>query len=80
MKVSKNEIYKMIAELTEENVNEIEAMDEDENFMSCGMTSINCIQLIVMLEEKYSFCLNDEDLMIEKMNTVTKLIQMLERY
>ena len=80
MKICKDDIYKMISELLEIDVENVKNINEDEDLMIHGMTSISCIQLIVMLEEKYNFDCKDEDLLIEKMNTFTKLFSLLESY
>lgn len=78
MEVFKEDIYKMISELLEINVENVKDIDKDEDLTVYGMTSISFIQLIVMLEEKYNFDCKDEDLLIEKFNTFAKLFSLLE--
>lgn len=80
MKICKDDVYKMISSLLNVDVEHVKNIKEDEDFMKHGMTSIFCIQLVVMLEEKYGFNLKDEDLLIEKFNTFTKLFALLESY
>lgn len=80
MKVFKDDIYEMISKLLEINVEKVKDIDEDEDLMAYGMTSISFIQLIVMLEEKYNFNCKDEDLLIENFNTFAKLFSLLDKY
>jgi acyl carrier protein len=80
MKICKDDVYNMISSLLNVDVEYVKNIKEDEDLMTHGMTSISCIQLIVMLEEKYDFDLKDEDLLIEKLNTFTKLFALLDRY
>ncbi|OBZ15057.1 hypothetical protein A8L34_09670 [Bacillus sp. FJAT-27264] len=70
----------MIASLLNVDVEYVKNINEDEDLMLHGMTSISCIKLVVMLEEKYNFDLKDEDLLIEKYNTFNKLFALLDNY
>ncbi|MDR0404896.1 MAG: acyl carrier protein [Oscillospiraceae bacterium] len=80
MKICKNDVYKMISKLLGVDIENVKNIKEDEDLMAHGMTSISCIQLVVMFEEKYNFSLKDEDLLIEKLNTFTKLFALLNNY
>ena len=80
MKVNKIDVYRMIAELLEIDVDTIQEINDDEDLMKFGLTSISCIQLIVMLEDKYNFSCKDEDLFVDKVNTFSKIFSLLERY
>lgn len=80
MKICKDDIYKMISGLLEIDAENVESIKEYEDLMTHGMTSILCIQLVVMLEEKYHFDFRDEDLLVEKLNTFSKLFALLEGY
>ncbi|WP_225999275.1 acyl carrier protein [Paenibacillus sp. BJ-4] len=80
MKISKTDIHEMIASLLNVDVEYVENIKEDEDLMMYGMTSISCIKLVVMLEEKYNFDLKDEDLLIGKYNTFNKLFALLDNY
>lgn len=80
MKICKDDIYKLLSNVLEIDVENVKNIKEDEDLMIHGMTSISCIQLVVMLEEKYNFDFKDEDLLVEKLNTFTKLFDLLETY
>jgi acyl carrier protein len=80
MKICKDDVYKIISTLLEIDVENVKKIKEDEDLKDHGMTSILCIKLVVILEEKYGFYLKDEDLLIEKLNTLNKLFSLLEIY
>lgn len=80
MKICKDDLNKMISGLMNVDVEYVENIKADEDLMMYGMTSISCIKMIVMLEEKYNFDFKDEDLLFEKYNTFNKLFALLESY
>lgn len=45
----------------------------DDDLTEMGLDSFNCIQLIVLLEEKYDIEFSDIDLSVESVNTVSKI-------
>jgi acyl carrier protein len=80
MEYNKKEVYRIIAEILKVDIELIENMDEDEDFVIHGMNSISAIRIIVKLEETYDFELKDEDLLIDKFNTTNKMFKMLDSY
>ena len=48
--------------------------------LAYGMDSVSLIRLIVTLEEKYNIEFQENDMYIEKMNTINKLIGLLKIY
>jgi acyl carrier protein len=80
VKISKDAVYKMLANILNVEVKYVEKIKEDEDLMMHGMTSISCIKLVVMLEEMYHFDFKDEDLVFEKFNTFNKLSALLDSY
>lgn len=80
MEINKKDIVSMVSDLLNISLDSIGEINENENLMNLGMSSISCIQLVVLLEDKYNFVLKDEDLLIEKLNTISKLVNIVERY
>ena len=80
MNIDKNDVYAMIASLIDADIDVVKDIKPDEDLMEYGMTSVSCIQLIVKLEEKYEFCFKDEDLLIDKLNTLEKIFTLLAGY
>jgi len=56
----------------EENENKIN-IKEDLDLSEIGLTSINMINLIVYLEDTFDFDFDDDELLLENLNTVTKI-------
>ena len=50
------------------------AIQADDDLIEIGFNSLNCIQLIVLLEDKYNIEFGYSDLSVESVNTVSKII------
>ena len=50
------------------------AIQADDDLIEIGLNSLNCIQLIVLLEDKYNIEFGYIDLSVESVNTVSKII------
>lgn len=57
---------------------EITTEQLDENLLELGMDSITFIQIIVALEERFECEIPDEKLLITEMDTVQKMIDVLQ--
>ena len=57
---------------------EITAKQLEENLPDLGMDSITFIQIIVALEEKFECEIPDEKLLVTEMDTVQKMIDVLQ--
>lgn len=66
-----------IKELLIENVfvdSNISELDPDDDLVEIGLDSLNCIQLIVLLEEKYDIEFCDNDLSVESVRSISQII------
>lgn len=52
------------------------AIQADDDLIEIGLNSLNCIQLIVLLEDKYNIEFGYSDLSVESVNTVSKIIKL----
>ena len=50
------------------------AIQADDDLIEIGLNSLNCIQLIVLLEDKYNIEFGYSDLSVESVNTFSKII------
>ena len=80
MEYCKAEIYEMISSVLNVDNEIIANMDENDDFSIHGMDSTSAIQLIIKIEGKYDFEFKDEDLFIDKFNTLKKLLDLLTVY
>lgn len=80
MKVCKEDVYQVISDVLNIDTEFIRHMNEAEDLVVFGMDSVSVVQLVVNLEEKYEIEFQDEDMSIERLNTLNKLFSLLERY
>ena len=52
----------------------------DDDLIDMGLDSFNCIQLIVILEEKYGIEFNDADLSVYTVSTVSKIVEYIKAH
>lgn len=69
--ITKEEILEMVNQILQ--INGIEIADYDEDISALGISSIDFIQIVVSLEEKYSIEIPDEYLNIFNMNSISKI-------
>ena len=75
-------IMEQICKLINENLElDVDAADigADDNLMSLGMDSISFIKLIVAIEREFDIEVDDEYLLIDRLDTKSKLNELLER-
>lgn len=71
-------IRDFISEVIEFGQGEIDSIDLDTDLVEYGLDSINAIELIVRLEEEFEIEVDDDDLLIDNINTINKLISIIE--
>lgn len=80
MKIIEEDIFQILSSILGVEIDLIKNMNHDEDLATHGMTSISAIQLVVMLEETYEFEFKDEDLLMDRFNTLNKLFGLLASY
>lgn len=80
MKIKKNDIIDSLALALEQEIKTVSKIQEHENLSNYGLTSLNGIQLLVLLEEKYNIEFSDDDLNIENYQTVCKVLKLVNNY
>lgn len=73
--VTINSILSIINENIESNEITLEQADEDLSLL--GMDSIKFIQIVVALEESFQIEVPDEELLINKMGTINKILSVV---
>jgi acyl carrier protein len=74
---------KEIREIIERVIKLSVRMDEigaDDDLLMLGMDSINCIKLLAEIEKVLNIAFDDEDLDLEKWNTINKLTAIIGKY
>lgn len=75
-KIAVNQVLEILNANIEDSPITIDKLDA--SLMDLGMDSITFIQVIVALEEEFECEIPDEKLMISEMNTVQKIIDILQ--
>ncbi len=44
-----------------------------------GMDSLNCVDIVLSIEEEFDVIFNDEELLLENLNTINKLTETVEQ-
>jgi len=55
-------------------------IDNDTDLRNFGLNSITSIELIVKLEDEYEIAISDDDLIIDNVCTVNRIVQLLSKY
>lgn len=58
---------------------QIRNMSGDEFLGTIGMDSINCMEIVVNIEETFNISFNDEELLLDNLNTINKLTAIVEQ-
>jgi len=54
----------------------MEALGPDTNLRGLGLSSISAMELVVALENEYGFIVTEDDLLLDSVNTLSKLEQL----
>lgn len=75
----KEDILSIVAEVLKID-QETMTIEPDESLLERGMTSIQAINMVVLLEGKYGIEIERQDLLFEKFDTINKILALLNRY
>lgn len=78
--MNKEIVFDLISDLLGDDIEKVKKIGMDEDLSLYGMTSILYIKLVVMLEEEYGFVIEDSDLLIENLNSYSKIFDLLKKY
>jgi acyl carrier protein len=56
----------------------VKRMDGDAPLSAIGLDSLNCMEIVVNLEEEFSVAFHDEELLLDRLNTVNKLCAIVQ--
>lgn len=77
---TKLQIASMLAKILDMNESEFDNYDINEDLAAVGLTSIKAISLIVLIEQRFNIVLEDGDLYFDKLNTITKIENVINKY
>ncbi|SDD05619.1 Acyl carrier protein [Paenibacillus sp. UNCCL117] len=56
-----------------------ESLSDDHPLTAEGMDSINCVDMVLRLEEQFDVVFGDEELLLDNLNTIGKLSSIIEQ-
>ncbi len=71
------EIIVTVLELSEDDAKQI---TEDTDLLEYGLDSMTCVEMVVNLEEEFGITVDEEDLLVENMSTISKIKDLVEKY
>lgn len=81
MYLTTEEIREKILEIAEEEeIPAVTCLEDDTSLLEIGISSIQFISLIVLLEEFYGIQFEDDDLLFANIDTIKKIQAVLEKY
>lgn len=73
-------IIKILNETLKVEEGILEQFDENAELIDLGLDSLNAIEIIVILENTFNISVEDEDLLIDNINTISKLMTLVTKY
>ncbi|MEW9700444.1 acyl carrier protein [Paenibacillus sp. SI8] len=77
MTTNHDKIIEIIAMVFRLEVDQVKRLSGDEALSKIGLDSINCMEVVVNLEEEFSITFSDEELLLDNLNTLNKLVQIV---
>lgn len=77
---NRESISELVAQVLKIDSNEVLKLNEEESLKELGLTSLKAMELIVLIETKLDVELDDEDLELEKIDTIKELCVLYEKY
>ncbi|ACL76837.1 acyl carrier protein [Ruminiclostridium cellulolyticum] len=75
----KEQIVSVIASVLNIEPGQINCVSEDENLNRVGVDSVNFIEIIIGLEDKLNIVFDDEELLLDNLNTLKKLEKVISQ-
>lgn len=71
----RNEVFKLL----DVDENQFSEIDNDTDLANYGLDSLNAIEIVVLLESVFGVSIPDEDLIFEKLCTINKINETIEK-
>mgnify|MGYP004480797763 CR=1 FL=1 len=73
-------IVELVAQVLKIDSEEVLKFDDEKSLKEFGVTSLKAMELIVLIETKLGVELDDEDLELEKIDTIKELCVLYNKY
>ncbi|GIQ71277.1 acyl carrier protein [Xylanibacillus composti] len=72
-------IGEIIGTVLEIDADRMSQVAGDDALNDLGMDSLNCVDIVLSIEEEFDVIFNDEELLLENLNTINKLAETVEQ-
>lgn len=72
-------VIKILVEILECEEEQLKSQEE-KDLTDMGLDSIKAIELVVNLESEYEIMIDEDDLLLENLNTINKIVQVVAKY
>lgn len=69
----REKIEGIIAAILQIDPETVRQIPKDDSLSTIGMDSINCVEIVIAIEEAFEIAFNDEELLLDNLNTINKL-------
>ncbi len=73
-------LKEMVLKFLETDAQMAENIDENEDLSEYGFNSLRAMELVVNIEDEFGIELEDEDLLIDNLDTIAKLRILMRKY
>ncbi len=71
--MERNDVVKVLTDIAESNFGDTDIMSCKGDLIEAGFDSMNIINYILMVEERFGFEFDDDDLIIDNFRTIEKI-------
>lgn len=73
----REKIIECIGMVLKTEVQNVQNLAGDQSLRLVGMDSLNCVDIVVNIEQEFGICFDDEELLMENINTIDKLVNIV---
>lgn len=73
-------VSELVAKVLKMEINDVYQLDENASLKELGLSSLKAMELIVLLETELDVELNDDDLNLDKTDTIKALCGLYDKY
>jgi acyl carrier protein len=78
--IEEGKIRQILSEVSELKHDCIEGLKPGDDLREIGLNSLTSVELIVKLEEAFNITIGDDDLLLDSVSSIDKIMQLLDKY
>ena len=78
--VERDRIIEILYSVLEADEAQVDNIKDEEDLCEFGLNSISSVDLVVTLEEMYDIMYDDDDLLLDNLNTINKIMETTNKY